>query len=192
MATPDGRFPHVHAGGGVAAYSLIGELITFKITSAQTGDTFSLTELRSQPQGGPPLHTHPAAEAFIVLEGEFEFSGLDQGAPYTVRGTSGDIVYIPGGAAHTYKTVSPTPARALGILVPGGEMERFFAAVGEPVAADAAPAAPAGPPSAEELARHMAIAARHGVVFLLPPGATANAASPAHAANLSQINVAEE
>jgi quercetin dioxygenase-like cupin family protein len=172
LATSDGKFPHVRAGGGAAAYSLIGELITFKLTSAQTDDTFLLTELVSQPQGGPPLHTHPAAEAFIILNGELEFSGLDHGAPYTLRGTPGDIVYIPGGAPHTYKTVSATPAKALGILVPGAEMERFFAAVGTPVSANAAPPAPARPPSAEEIARHMAIAERHGIVFLPPAGAS--------------------
>jgi quercetin dioxygenase-like cupin family protein len=178
MTTTDRRFPHIRAGEG-AAYSLIGELITFKVTSAQTGDTFLMTELISQPQGGPPLHTHPAAEAFIILEGEFEFSGLDGDAPYAIRGVSGDIVYIPGGAPHTYKTVSATPGRALGILVPGGEMERFFAEVGTPVADRSATPAPSGPPSAAELARHMEIARRHEIVFLLPKegiGATADTA----------------
>jgi quercetin dioxygenase-like cupin family protein len=167
MTVSDGQFPRIRAGEG-ATYSLIGELITFKITSAQTGDTFSMTELISQPQGGPPLHTHPAAEAFVIVEGEFEFSGLNEGLPYAIRATPGDIVYIPGGAPHTYKTVSPTPGRALGVLVPGGEMERFFAEVGTSVADPAALAAPSGPPSEAELARHMEIAQRHGIVFLFP------------------------
>lgn len=180
MAAPDRQFPHIRAGEG-PAYSLIGELITFKITSAQTGDTFSMTELISQPQGGPPLHTHPAAEAFIVLEGEFEFSGLDEGLPYAIRGRPGDIVYIPGGAPHTYKTVSPTPGRALGVLAPGGEMERFFAEVGTPVADRDALPAPSGPPSGEELARHMEIAGRHGIVFLFPKDATHTTADAAGA-----------
>jgi len=179
MTTPDQRFPHVRAGGG-AAYSLIGEVITFKVTSAQTGDTVSIVELRSQPQGGPPLHTHPAAEAFIILEGEFEFSGLDRGEPYTIRATAGDIVYIPGGAPHTYKTVGSTPGKALGILTPGGAMERFFAEVGTPVLeTSAASAAAAGPPSAAELARHIAIAGRHGIVFLPPHDAAADTADTA-------------
>jgi hypothetical protein len=44
MATTDRRFPHVQAGGGTA-YSLIGELITIKVSSAETGDTFSMTGL---------------------------------------------------------------------------------------------------------------------------------------------------
>jgi quercetin dioxygenase-like cupin family protein len=167
MTTPGGRFPHVRAGDG-PTYSIIGELITFKVTSAETGDTFSVAELTSPPAGGPPLHTHPAAETFMVLEGAFEFSGQDRGDLYAIRATPGDIVYIPGGAPHTYKTVSPTPGKALAILAPGGEMERFFAEVGTPVTDHAALAIPAGPPSEAELAWHMEIAGRHGIVFLLP------------------------
>ncbi len=174
MAATDGRFPHIRPGEG-ATYSLIGELITFKVRSAETGDAFFMTELISQPQGGPPLHTHPAAEAFIILEGEFEFSGLERGELYTIRATPGDIVYIPGGAAHTYKTVSSTHGKALGVLSPGSEMEQFFAEVGAPVTDTSALAAPAGPPSEAELARHMAIAARHGIVFLPPHDASAGA-----------------
>lgn len=174
MAATGRRFPHIPAGAG-AAYSLIGELITFKITSAETGDTFSITELTSQPQGGPPLHSHPAAEAFIILEGEFEFSGLDGEVPYTFCGAAGDIVYIPGGAPHTYKTVSTTPAKALGVLVPGGEMERFFTEGGTPVSNKSLLTAPSGPPDEAERARHMTIAKRHGIVFLPSSDDTADA-----------------
>lgn len=172
MSRADRRFPHVPPGGG-NAYSLIGEVITIKVSSAETGDAFSVTELISQPGSGPPLHTHPAAEVFIVQEGAFEFSGLDRGELYTIRATSGDIVYIPGGAPHTYKTVSQTPGKALGVLAPGGEMEHFFAEVGTQVIDPSAVTAPEGPPSAEEIARHMQIAGRHGIVFLPPNEGTA-------------------
>jgi quercetin dioxygenase-like cupin family protein len=178
MATTDRRFPHVQPGGGTA-YSLIGELITIKVSSAETGDTFAVTELLSQPGGGPPLHTHPAAEVFIVQEGVFEFSGLERGEPYTIRATPGDIVYIPGGAPHTYKTAGPTPGKALGVLAPGGRMERFFAEVGTLVIDPQAAPAPVGPPSSEEIARHMAIAGRHGIVFLQSAEAPAGAGGAA-------------
>jgi quercetin dioxygenase-like cupin family protein len=178
MATIDRRFPHVPTGSGTT-YNIIGELITFKITSAKTGDAFSVMELTSPPGGGPPLHTHPAAEVFIIQDGAFEFSGLERGEPYTIRATPGDIVYIPGGAPHTYKTVSPTPGKALGVLAPGGEMERFFAEAGTPVTDPSAPAAPAGVPSEAEVARHMAIAGRHGIAFILPHEAMAREAGTA-------------
>lgn len=167
MTTPGGRFPHVRAGDG-RTYNIIGELITFKVTSAETGDTFSVGELTSPPGGGPPLHTHLAAEMFMILEGAFEFSGQDHGELYAIQATPGDIVYIPGGAPHTYKTVSPTPGKALAVLAPGGEMERFFAEAGTLLASQSAQAAPSQPPSEAELAQLMAIAGRHGIVFLLP------------------------
>ncbi|HET8630937.1 MAG TPA: cupin domain-containing protein [Thermomicrobiales bacterium] len=178
MATTDRRFTHVPAGGG-PAYSIIGEVITFKVTGAETGDTFSVMALTSPPGGGPPLHTHAAAETFTVVEGELEFSGLDDGEPYAIRATPGDTVYIPGGAPHTYRNAGATPARALAVLAPGGAMERFFAEAGTPVSDRAAPAAPAGPPSEAEVARHMAIAGRHGIVFLPPREAAAGAGGAA-------------
>ena len=178
MVATGRRFPHVRAGGG-DSYSLIGELITFKVSSADTGDRFSVGELTSPPQGGPPLHTHPAAEAFMVLEGAFEFIGLDGEERYAIRATPGDVVYIPGGAAHTYKTVSVTPGRALVVLAPGGEMERFFAEAGTLVTDCSTLAVPAGPPSEAEVARGMAIAGQHDIVFLPPHDTGAGAADAA-------------
>ncbi len=176
MATEEQCFPHVPAGGG-PAYRISGERITFKVTSAETGDTFSVLELTSPPGGGPPLHTHAAAEAFTILEGEFEFSGLDGEEPYAIRATPGDTVYIPGGAPHTYKTVGPTPGRALLVLAPGGEMERFFAEAGTPVSGLAALDTPAGPPSEEQIARMVTSAGRHGIAFIVPQAAGAGPAA---------------
>jgi quercetin dioxygenase-like cupin family protein len=167
MATINQRFPHIPAGEGTT-YNIIGERITFKIAGAETGGAFSVMELTSPPGGGPPLHTHRAAERFIVQDGAFEFSGLEQGDPYAIQAMPGDVVYIPGGAPHTYKTISPTAARALGILAPGEEMESFFAEAGIPEAAPSAPPTQVGRPSDEEIARHVAIAGRHGISFVLP------------------------
>ncbi len=93
------RFPHVPAGAG-ETYNVIGELLTLKVTNAQTDGMFTVIELLAQPGGGPPLHTHPSAESFTILEGEFQFTGLDCGQPYSFRAGPGDTVYIPGGAPH--------------------------------------------------------------------------------------------
>lgn len=175
MATTDGRFPHVPAGGG-ETYDIIGEVIAFKVTGAQTGDAFSVVELTTPPGGGPPLHTHPAAEAFTILAGTFAFTGLDGGERYSIRAVPGDTVYIPGGAPHTYQALGPAPGKALAVLAPGGEMERFFAAAGTRVTERSAPVAPSGPPSGEEIARMIAIAGRHGIAFLPPDTGTAETA----------------
>jgi quercetin dioxygenase-like cupin family protein len=69
------RFPHVLAGTG-ETYNVTGELLTLKVTNAQTDGAITVIELQTQPGGGPPLHTHPSSESFTILEGEFEFTGL--------------------------------------------------------------------------------------------------------------------
>ena len=158
------RFPYVPSGTG-ETYDVIGELLTFKVTPAQTNETFAVVELLTQPGGGPPLHTHPSAESFTILEGVFEFTGLDDGTPYTIRATPGDTLFIPGGAPHTYKAVGSTPGKTLLVFTPGVEMERFFAEAGVRVTG-AEPAAPAPP----DIPALIAVAQKHGLTFLGPGG----------------------
>ena len=97
------RFPHVPAGAG-ETYNVIGELLTLKVTNAQTDGAFTVVELLARPGGGPPLHTHPSSESFTILEGEFEFTGLACGQPYTFRAVPGDTVFIPAAAPHTRRS----------------------------------------------------------------------------------------
>jgi quercetin dioxygenase-like cupin family protein len=167
MVATERHFPHVTASGGTT-YRLIGELITCKLSSAETGDTFAVMEVVSRPGGGPPLHTHAAAELFVIQGGAFAITGMADGVRYTIQASPGEIVYVPGGAPHTYQCVGTTTGRGLCVLSPGGAMERFFAAVGTPVTDQSTPIAPAGPPSAAEIAHHMAIAMQHGIAFLPP------------------------
>lgn len=156
-------FPHVPAGAGTT-YNVIGELITFKVTQAETNGASTVVELIAQPGGGPPLHTHPSAESFTILEGEFEFTGLEDGKPYTIRAKPGDTVFIPAGDPHAYRAVGATPGKTLLVFTPGAEMERFFAEAGTPVRhgqpADSGPA---------DLPALIAVAEKHGLAFL-PPG----------------------
>jgi quercetin dioxygenase-like cupin family protein len=158
------RFPHVPAGAG-EAYAVLGELLTFKVTNADTDGAFTVVELLAQPGGGPPLHTHPSSESFTILEGEFEFSGLDDNVPYTIRAVPGDTVYIPGGAPHTYKAVGDQPGKTMLVFTPGTEMEQFFTEVGECVAPGEP--VPAGPPDIPAL---VAAGQRHGLAFVGPGG----------------------
>ena len=163
MGTGTGQtFWHVRAGTG-ETYDVIGELLTFKVTTAETGGAFVVVELVARPGGGPPLHTHPSAESFTVLEGAFEFSGLDDGQPFTIRAEPGDTVFIPAGAPHAYKAVSDIPGKTMLVLTPGGEMERFFAEAGALVTPETP--APAGPPDIPAL---LAAGDKHGLRFFLP------------------------
>lgn len=48
-------------------------IVTFLAVAADTSDAFSLFEGRVAPRQGPPLHRHQDDEAFLVLEGAFDF-----------------------------------------------------------------------------------------------------------------------
>ena len=54
---------------------VVSDLVTFKITSAETGGAYSLFETQTPPQAGSPRHIeHREEEAFLVLEGEYTFA----------------------------------------------------------------------------------------------------------------------
>lgn len=150
------------ASGDGASYLIIDNLVTLKVTGAQTGGAYAVTETIVAPGGGVPgLHTHAAAETFYILDGEFAFPGVGG----TVHASAGDVVHIPGGVPHTNLNVGGTTARYLAVFAPAG-MDAFFAEVGEPVAYSTTVPEPKGPPDME---RFMAICDKHGVAFAGPP-----------------------
>lgn len=161
QSEPLRRFPHVPSGTG-ETYNVIGELLTFKVTSAEAGGHLVM-ELIGQPGGGPPLHTHEASEIFSILEGEFEFTGLEDGKPYTLQAAAGDTVYIPGGQPHTYKAVGTSPGKATCILSPGADFEGFVREAG--VLVTDGQSGPSEPPDIPAL---IAIANKYGQEFLVP------------------------
>src|ERR687895_2928952 len=87
---------HLRPGDG-RSLQVSGELVTYKITSEQTGGAYSLFEVVSEPGGGPPPHVqHREEEGFYVLEGEYEF--LDE--ERAIRAGGGALIYIPKGNLH--------------------------------------------------------------------------------------------
>lgn len=95
---------------------LVGDLITVKVASEETGGALSVVEETTPPGGGPPPHAQAAeAETIYVLEGEVEFM-LD-GA--TIGGSVGSCVHLPKGAMHTFKNVGASPSKVLAVITPG-------------------------------------------------------------------------
>ncbi len=141
---------------------VLGEVVTYKITSERTGGAYSLFEVVSKPGGGPPPHVqHREDEAFYVLEGEYEF--LDDGR--TMRVGKGSLVYVPKGNLHTYKNVGTSPGKMLVSHTPGGLHERFFEEIGQEEAQNKfKPTAHEGLLDAERI---VAIAATYGIE--MPP-----------------------
>jgi len=107
--------------------------------------------LEVPPEHMPPLHVHhDHDEAFYMLDGTATLHMPD--AEITIH--PGDYVLAPRCVPHTYR-VGEEPARWLVISHPAG-FERFVAEV---AAADAS-----------DPARLTAIAGRHGIEILGPPG----------------------
>ncbi len=102
---------------------LVGDRITVKLTSEDTGGVCSVAEEISPPQGGPPPHIHSQEdETFYVLEGEVEFLlGED-----TIEAGAGSCAYAPRGTLHTFKNVGTSPSRICLFLIRAGSRGSFL------------------------------------------------------------------
>ena len=90
------------------------------------GGALAVIETINAPGFGPPLHRHAEAEVFRVLEGRYLFE-LD-GRRFHAE--TGDVVSVPGGAAHAFVNVTDAPARQLVMIVPGLDAASFFTELG--------------------------------------------------------------
>lgn len=104
-----------------------GGLVTFKVTSEQSGDALVLTEHAASRGKTTPLHLHECHdETVYVLEGTllFHIDGVEKYAG------PGDCICIPRGKPHAFLVTSETE-RSLWIVTPGGAMEKFYRQAGE-------------------------------------------------------------
>ncbi|TNM60933.1 cupin domain-containing protein [Aliirhizobium smilacinae] len=112
---------------GPMTVHFLGNLLTFHVRSAATGDKFTLIENRTAPGQGAPLHRQADDEAFYVLEGQYEFF-LD--GDWHLKG-AGEAVHIVPGTVHAFRNPGKTDARMLIINSPGSHHEAFFVDVGD-------------------------------------------------------------
>jgi quercetin dioxygenase-like cupin family protein len=146
------------------AFWLTGMLQTVKIGAADTGGRYGLIEVVVPPGLGSPWHVHPEEdEWFFVLDGNLTVYVGDK----RVDLTTGGFAFGPEGVPHTFIGAGPGPTRVLVGLAPL-QFEGFLREVGQPATARVLPPRPAGPPA--DPARLTAIAKRHGVIILGPPG----------------------
>jgi len=155
------RAPIVRKAGEGDAIWFNSDLFTFKATSDETDQAFTLFEELTQRGKVTPLHVHPAAdETFCVLEGEVTVH-VD-GTEYTLA--PGGVAFVPRGIPHAVMVTSET-ARLLTLITPGYKaLELFFREVGEPATENILP-----PSAPLPLERIRAAAMRHGSVVILGP-----------------------
>jgi quercetin dioxygenase-like cupin family protein len=148
------RFLQSHGDEPPIAIPAIGLDLFVRVPDGATDKALTLIETINAPGFGPPLHRHPEAEIFRVLEGRYLYE-VD-GRRFQVG--VGDVVSIPGGAAHAFVNVTDRPARQYIAIVPGLDAKGFFMGLAE-VMKDGRP----------DVAALNAFAKAWGVEFLGPP-----------------------
>lgn len=142
------------------AYHFLGNLLTFRAGAADTDGRFSIVETLTAAGAGAPPHIQKDEEAFLVLEGQYEFMLGDS----TLTCGPGEFVYIRPGTPHAFRNPTGENAKMLIFNLPGGQHEGFFLAVAEPVES-ATEFPPMTPPDMEKI---LPAAAHFGIEFLPP------------------------
>ena len=117
--------PYVLAAGQARSHA--GSVPVIKVGAADTGGLLTVGDGVLGPRTtGPPLHVHDETdECFYVAEGQL----LIQIGEQRHELGPGGFAWLPRHSPHTFANVSDSPARVVGIYVPGG-IEEFFAAQG--------------------------------------------------------------
>ncbi len=113
---------HSRATESAIKIPAIGLDLKVRLAPSLTGGEFTLIDTTNAPGYGPPLHRHKEAEIFRVLEGRYLFV-IDGEQFYAGEG---DVVSVPGGAAHTFVNITDKPARQYIMITPGLDAEAFF------------------------------------------------------------------
>jgi quercetin dioxygenase-like cupin family protein len=136
-----------------------GGLVTFKVTSEQSGGVLCMIEHAASRGKTTPLHLHSDSdETVYVLEGELllHIDGVEHTAG------PGAVVWIPRGTPHAFLVTSEV-AHSMWVCTPGATMEAFYRQAG-----DAAPSRTL-PPAEIDIARLFAAGEGTGAMKVLGP-----------------------
>ena len=103
-------------------WNVLGELLTCRVRSADTGGAYAVVDEVTPPGMGPPLHVHQREqEVFCILRGTYEFTIGNEKR----TASAGDVISAPRGVPHTFRNVGKVENLMVITLIPGG-FERFF------------------------------------------------------------------
>ena len=107
-----------------------GGLMTWLVKAEETGRQFFVFDIRMEGGKVTPLHTHPADETMIMLDGEIlmHMDGVEQ------RVAAGGLVFAPRAVPHAFTVVSES-ARLLSLHTPG-TCQDFYLGASEVVTAE--------------------------------------------------------
>ena len=90
--------------------------LTWKVKAEATGHVFSVYRMTMEPANSIPIHVHPFAEFFYVLDGQVDAIGLDaDGRLVWMPLRAGECGNAPPMAAHGLKNRSSGPATFLSV-----------------------------------------------------------------------------
>jgi quercetin dioxygenase-like cupin family protein len=130
--------------------NVLGDQMTVKLTSEDTGGLYGLVEQNNDPGTGIPMHVHAHEnEVFKVLKGEVEFKLGDNLRVLK----AGDLVFCPRGLPHSWRVTGDGKALVDLGFFPAG-MEKMFAELSK---------LPPGPPDLKIVSE---ITGRYGISFV--------------------------
>jgi quercetin dioxygenase-like cupin family protein len=105
----------------------LGLELVVQLPAAASGGALTVIETSNAPGFGPPLHLHAETEVFRVLEGRYRFEVNGQ----RFEANAGEVISVPGGAAHAFVNITDQPARQLVMIMPGIDAQAFFLGLGQ-------------------------------------------------------------
>ncbi|HXX40542.1 MAG TPA: cupin domain-containing protein [bacterium] len=117
------KFSHWHDDEAPIVIPEIGLQLRVRLPGSATDGAVTVLETNNAPGFGPPLHRHPQVEVFRVLAGRYLFE-VD-GGRFTAE--TGDVVSVPGGAAHASLNITTAPAKQLVLVLPALDAAAFLA-----------------------------------------------------------------
>ena len=121
------EFSLSHVGESKLEIPAMGLELSVRLSNSVSGGALTVLETVNAVGTGPPLHRHRETEVFRVLEGEYLYEVDGR----RFRAVTGDVVSVPGGAAHTFTNASGSAARQLVMMLPAMDALRFFTGLGE-------------------------------------------------------------
>lgn len=120
-------FHSAPAGFSIVKIPALGLELAVPLPPEASGGALTVIETTSAPGFGPPLHRHNETEVFRVLEGRYLFEVDGE----RLEAGTGEVISVPGGAAHAFVNITDKPARQLVMMLPGMDARNFFLGLGE-------------------------------------------------------------
>ena len=105
--------------------NVVGEKITVLASGAQTG-SYEIFRQAGPEGSGPPPHSHPWEEVYVVLDGKLEV--IIDGESHVI--SSGGVAHVPAGVTHSYRNLTETHFLT---ITTEGQAAQFFTQVSSEV-----------------------------------------------------------